>query len=212
MGHPDIGMTPDYWPRAVAHLSASDPVIGRLIADYPAECLESRDDPFGTLARSIVGQQISVQSASAVWRRIEDLLGAIEPRTVAAADDGALLGCGLSRSKAGYLADLAGRFLDGSLDPRRWAGLDDGAVIAELTRLKGIGRWTAEMFLMFGFMRPDVLPLGDVGLQRAMGLRYRGEGKLGAVEMERIAARWRPWRSVATWYLWRSLDPLPVEY
>ena len=205
-------MTPDYWPRAVAHLSASDPVIGRLIADYPAECLESRDDPFGTLARSIVGQQISVQAASAVWRRIEDLLGAIEPRTVAAADDGALLGCGLSRSKAGYLEDLAGRFLDGSLDPRRWAGLDDGAVIAELTQLKGIGRWTAEMFLMFTFMRPDVLPLGDVGLQRAMGLHYRGEGKLGAVEMERIAARWRPWRSVATWYLWRSLDPLPVEY
>ena len=205
-------MTPDYWRRAVAHLSASDPVIGRLIADYPAECLESRDDPFGTLARSIVGQQISVQSASAVWRRIEDLLGAIESRTVAAADDGALLGCGLSRSKAGYLADLAGRFLDGSVDPRRWARLDDDAVIAELTRIKGIGRWTAEMFLMFSFMRPDVLPLGDIGLQRAMGLHYRGEGKLGAAEMERIAARWRPWRSVATWYLWRSLDPLPVEY
>ena len=131
---------------------------------------------------------------------------------MAAADDGALLGCGLSRSKAGYLEDLAGRFLDGSLDPRRWAGLDDGAVIAELTQIKGIGRWTAEMFLMFSFMRPDVLPLGDIGLQRAMGLHYRGEGKLGAAEMERIATRWQPWRSVATWYLWRSLDPLPVEY
>ncbi len=205
-------MTPDYWPRAVAHLSASDPVIGRIIADYPAECLESRDDPFGTLARSIVGQQISVAAASAVWRRVEDLLGAIEPRAVAAAGDGALLGCGLSRSKARYLEDLAGCFLDGSVDPRRWAGLDDDAVIAELTRLKGIGRWTAEMFLMFSFMRPDVLPLGDVGLQRAMGLHYRGAGKLGAAEMEGIAACWQPLRSVATWYLWRSLDPLPVEY
>lgn len=205
-------MTPDYWPQAIAHLNASDPVIGRIIADYPAECLESRENPFGTLARSIVGQQISVQSASAVWRRIEDLLGAVEPRTVAAADDGTLLGRGLSRSKVGYLKGLAGRFLDGSADPRHWAGLDDDAAIAALIRIKGIGRWTAEMFLMFSLMRPDVLPLGDVGLQRAMGLHYRGKGKLGAAEMERIAAGWRPWRSVATWYLWRSLDPLPVEY
>ena len=205
-------MTPDYWPQAVAHLNDSDPVIGAIIADYPAECLDSREDPFGTLARSIVGQQISVVAASAVWRRVEDLLGGIEPRAVAAADHGALLGCGLSRSKAGYLKHLADGFLDGSVEPRRWAGLDDDAVVAELTLLKGIGRWTAEMFLMFSLIRPDVLPLGDVGLQRAMGLHYRGEGKLGAAEMERIAACWRPWRSVATWYLWRSLDPLPVEY
>ncbi len=205
-------MTPDYWPRAIAHLSASDPVIGRIIADYPAECLESREDPFGTLARSIVGQQISVVAASAVWRRVEDLLGGVEPRAVAAADDGALLGCGLSRSKTRYLKHLADRFVDGSVEPRRWAGLDDDAVIAELSQLKGIGRWTAEMFLMFGLMRPDVLPLGDVGLQRAMGTHYRGGGKLGAAEMQSIADAWRPWRSVATWYLWRSLDPLPVEY
>ncbi len=205
-------MTPDYWPEAIAQLSATDPVLARIIAEYPSEALVSRDDPFGTLARAVVGQQISVAAASRVWQRMEAALGAVDAGTLAGAGDEALLQSGLSRQKLRYLKDLAGRLLDGSVDPAHWSGLDDEAVIAALTQVKGIGRWTAEMFLIFNLMRPDVLPLDDVGLQRAMGRHYRGDGKLEKAEMERIAGHWRPWRSVATWYLWRSLDPLPVEY
>lgn len=205
-------MTPDYWPQAIAELGASDPVLGRIIAGYPNEALQSRDDPYHTLARAIVGQQISVASAQAVWRRMEDLLGVVDAGRVTHATPDALLGCGLSRPKARYLKGLALSFLDGSLDPDGLAALDDDAVIAELTLIKGIGRWTADMYLIFTLLRADVLPLGDVGLQRAMGIHYKGSGKLNAAEMESIAAAWRPWRSVATWYLWRSLDPLAVKY
>ena len=205
-------MTPEYWPRAIAHIGAGDAVLGRIIADYPNEALQSRDDPFGTLARAIVGQQISVAAAQAVWRRLEDLLGSVEPGRLAGASAEALLACGLSRPKTGYLRNLAGGFLDASIDPAGWAALDDDAVIAALTLIKGIGRWTADMFLIFTLLRGDVLPLGDVGLQRAMGTHYQGGGKLRGAEMEAVAEAWRPWRSVATWYLWRSLDPLPVEY
>jgi len=205
-------MTPDYWPQAIAHLGAHDPVLGRIIEGYPNETLQSRDDPFGTLARAITGQQISVAAAQAVWHRMEGTLGTVETGRVASATAETLLSCGLSRAKTRYLKDLARSFLDGSLDPEGWTALDDDGVIAELTRIIGIGRWTAEMFLIFTLMRSDVLPLGDVGLQRAMGTHYQGGGKLGSAEIESIAETWRPWRSVATWYLWRSLDPLPVEY
>ncbi len=205
-------MTPAYWPQAVAHLCSGDPVLGRIIEGYPDEALQSRDDPYGTLARAIVGQQISVPAAQAVWGRLDGTLGAVIPDRVAEASVDSLLACGLSRAKARYLQDLAARFLDGSLDPDGWAALDDEAVIAELTKILGIGRWTADMFLIFTLLRGDVLPLGDVGLQRAMGTHYRGGGKLESLEMERIAEAWRPWRSVAVWYLWRSLDPIAVEY
>ncbi len=163
-------MTPDYWPDAVAALSAADPVMARLIAAYPAEALVSRDDPFGTLARSIVGQQISVVAASSVWARLEREFRAVGPAAIGAARDDALLGCGLSRQKTRYLKGLAGQFLCGALDPADWSGQDDEALIADLTRVKGIGRWTAEMVLMFHLMRPDVLPLDDIGLQRAAGM------------------------------------------
>ena len=205
-------MTPDYWTRATAHLAANDPVLARVIADYPAERLERRGDAFETLARAIVGQQVSVKSAQAVWSRIELAVGEIDAGAVAAGADDALLGCGLSRQKLGYLNDLAGRFLSGALVPSRWADQDDDEVSAELMAVKGIGRWTADMFLIFNLLRPDVLPVADIGLQRAMGRHYGDGGKLDAGAIEIIAAPWRPWRSVATWYLWRSLDPIPVAY
>ncbi len=205
-------MTPAYWPRATAHLCDNDPVLGRVIAAYPAERLVRRGDAFETLAKAIVGQQISVKAAHSVWSRIEQALGEFDARTVAAGSEDALLGCGLSRQKLGYLNDLAGRFLSGALVPSRWADQDNDEVSAELMAMKGIGRWTADMFLIFNLLRPDVLPVGDIGLQRAMGRHYGDGGKLDAGEMTSIAAPWRPWRSVTTWYLWRSLDPIPVAY
>jgi DNA-3-methyladenine glycosylase II len=124
----------------------------------------------------------------------------------------ALRRSGLSGQKAAYLKDLAAKFLDGTLDATHWHALDDEVLIAELTQVKGIGRWTAEMFLMFHLVRPDVLPLADLGLQRAMCLHYNRGRVLSVARMRRIGAAWAPWRSVATWYLWRSLDPIPVEY
>ncbi|HZW73179.1 MAG TPA: hypothetical protein VFF43_06505, partial [Caldimonas sp.] len=124
----------------------------------------------------------------------------------------ALRECGLSKAKAEYLIDLAQHFASGRLDPRNWRRLDDEALIAALVDVKGIGRWTAEMFLIFHELRPDVLPLDDIGLQRAFGAQYNHGDRLDRRAMTALAEPWRPWRSVATWYLWRSLDPIPVEY
>jgi DNA-3-methyladenine glycosylase II len=118
----------------------------------------------------------------------------------------------LSQRKAEYLTDLAAHFASGRLDPRQWKKLDDEALIAALVDVKGIGRWTAEMFLMFHELRPDVLPVDDIGLQRAIAVHFNGGERLPRDAMFAVADAWRPWRSVATWYLWRSLDPIPVEY
>jgi len=134
---------------------------------------------------------------------------------VSAARPEQLRACGLSQRKVEYIRDLAGHFLSGALQPERWPGLDDEELIRELTDVRGIGRWTAEMFLIFNLMRPDVLPLDDIGLQRAMAMHYNGGEELPRKDLRSIGEGWRPWRpwrSVATWDLWRALDPEPVEY
>lgn len=202
----------EFWPRATRALARRDRILRRLIERYDGELLKPRGDPFGTLARAIVGQQISVKAAASVWARLEERLGGVAPETVAGARTDRLRRAGLSRMKALYCKSLARNFLDGSVDPAGWRAKDDEAVIAELTRVKGIGRWTAEMFLIFHLLRPDVLPLDDIGLQRALALHYADGRKLDRDEMMAIGETWRPWRSVATWYMWRSLDPLPVLY
>ncbi|HXF67570.1 MAG TPA: DNA-3-methyladenine glycosylase 2 family protein [Burkholderiales bacterium] len=204
--------TPSYWPRATRELAARDAVLRALIARYRGLALGSRGDAFSTLARSIVGQQISVKAAQSVWDRLCGRLESITPETLARAPATALRACGLSSRKAEYLQDLGRKFLDGTLDAARWRSLDDEALIAELTRVKGIGRWTAEMFLIFHLTRPDVLPLADLGLQRAIRLNYNRGRPMSLARMRALGAGWAPWRSVATWYLWRSLDPIPVEY
>ncbi|MCG2576723.1 DNA-3-methyladenine glycosylase [Dechloromonas sp. XY25] len=205
-------MIPDYWILASTELSAGDPHMAELVQRYQGASLASRGDPFCTLARSIVGQQISVKAADAVWTRFVAQLGEVTPARVGELGESGLAGCGLSKRKIEYVNDLAQHFLCGQLDPAVWASLDDDAIIAELSAVRGIGRWTAEMFLIFNLMRPDVFPLDDIGLQRAVFVRYfQGEKQPRRVLAE-FGERWRPWRSVATWYLWRSLDPVPVEY
>jgi len=204
--------TPDYWPQATRELAERDAVLRGLIERFRGLALSSRGDAFTTLARSIVGQQISVKAAQSVWDKLVGRLGAVTPECLARARKPTLRNCGLSGQKAGYLKDLAGRFLDGTLDAARWDALDDEMLIEELTQVKGIGRWTAEMFLMFHLARPDVLPIADLGLQRAMRLYYNRGRTLSVARMQKIGVAWAPWRSVATWYLWRSLDPVPVEY
>ncbi len=206
------GAPPSYWRRAKRELGRSDPVLGAVIRGHPRVQLVSRGDPFQTLARSIVGQQISVRAAQAVWGRLVAALTVVAPEQAIAAGNAGLLACGLSRRKAEYLLDLAIHFVAGSIVPERWHAMDDEAVIAELVRVRGIGRWTAEMFLIFNLLRPDVLPADDLGLQRAVSLAYRKGRMVSDTGLRRISNAWRPWRSVATWYLWRSLDPVPVEY
>jgi DNA-3-methyladenine glycosylase II len=204
--------TPTYWLQATSELAQRDAVLRALIERFRGLSLATRGDAFSTLARSIVGQQISVKAAQSVWDRLSSRLMGVSPASIARTRRPTLRSCGLSGQKADYLKDLARKFLDGHLEPARWVTLDDEALITELIQVKGIGRWTAEMFLMFHLARPDVLPVADLGLQRAMRLHYNRGRTLSPARMHRIGAAWAPWRSVATWYLWRSLDPIPVEY
>lgn len=205
-------MNPPYWTRASSELAAGDPLMAELVRHYQGASLVSRGDPFGTLARSIVGQQISVKAADAVWGRFVGVLGDVTAARVGELGEEGLAGCGLSKRKIEYIGDLARHFLEGRLVPATWKVLDDEAVIDELVAVRGVGRWTAEMFLIFNLMRPDVFPLDDIGLQRAVFDRYFAGEKQTRRALAQFGERWRPWRSVATWYLWRSLDPLPVEY
>lgn len=212
---------PAWWDAATRQLVRADPVLDGLIAAYPGFHLARRSDAFTALARAIVGQQISVRAADSVWRRFVAHVApaharapfpALAPERVARAGLADLRACGLSGRKAAYVRDLAAHFASGRLDPARWGGLDDEALIGALCEVKGIGRWTAEMFLIFHELRPDVLPLDDIGLQRAVALHYHRGRRVATATIARRARAWRPWRSVATWYLWRSLDPVPVEY
>ena len=205
-------MTTRYWRKAIRELSGSDPVMAAIIRAHPGSSLVSRGDPFGTLARSIVGQQISVKAADSVWARFVAALPVVTPEGVLTLDVTALRACGLSARKAEYLGDLARHFVDGEIHVGRWDAMSDGEIIAELTAVRGIGVWTAEMFLIFNQMRPDVYPLDDIGLQRAVALHYFDGERIARRQLAEFGERWRPWRSVATWYLWRSLDPVPVEY
>jgi DNA-3-methyladenine glycosylase II len=204
--------TPRYWREACAELAARDPVMAKLIADFPEARLRTRGNAFATLARSIVGQQISVLAAEAVWQRFALLVGPMQPDAVLACSPQALRNAGLSLRKAEYLHDLSRHFQSGAVKPRRWGRMDDEAIIAELCAVRGIGRWTVEMFLIFHLLRPNVFPVGDIGLVRAIESLYHDGARLTLPEIRAYGARWSPWNSVATWYLWRSLDPMIVEY
>ncbi|HKU85997.1 MAG TPA: DNA-3-methyladenine glycosylase [Casimicrobiaceae bacterium] len=208
---------PPYWDEATRALAASDVVLAKLIADYPGLHLTRRGDPFTTLARAIVGQQISVKAAQTIWDRLLANCGApargpLDPARVQRKRIATLRACGLSERKAEYIRDLARHFVSARLDPATWPALDDEALIEALVDVKGIGRWTAEMFLMFHEMRANVLPVDDIGLQKACALHYFGGARPTLAELRALGERWQPYRSVATWYLWRSLDPIPVEY
>ena len=205
-------MIPDYWQHASAALAQRDPVMGALVERFSGASLVSRGDPFVTLARSIVGQQISVKAADSVWLRLSTALPLIAPEPLLACASETLRGCGLSARKVEYLGDLARHFRSGEIHLSRWSSMSDQEIIAELTAVRGIGVWTAEMFLIFNQLRPDVFPLDDIGLQKAVALHYFAGERPPRKTLAAYGERWRPWRSVATWYLWRSLDPLPVEY
>jgi len=203
---------PAYWNEAKAHLSARDKIMRGLISAYEGEMLTMRGDAFYTLARSIAGQQISVKAADTVWKRLEGYLKEISPVGVYASTEEQLRSLGLSRSKVSYLQDIARHFIDNPKAESIWPGANDEEIIRELTALRGVGRWTAEMFLIFHLGRPDVLPLADIGLRKAVERHYNKGKAMPPARMEKLGESWRPYRSVATWYLWRALDPVPVAY
>jgi len=199
-------MSPAYWSQATAELASRDPVLESLIRRYEGSVLQSRGSAFVTLARSIVGQQLSVSAARSIWQRLYAGVGEINPEVIATVESARLRAHGLSQRKTDYLTGLARRFVDGSFDETRWLQSTDEDILAELSTVKGIGRWTGEMFLMFCLLRPNVLPLDDVGLQRAMRLHYNHGKPLSRLRIRRITRQWHPWCTVATWFMWRSLD------
>jgi len=207
-----IGVTPDYWEEACKHLVKKDRVMKRLIPQFGDACLQSRGDPFITLARSIVGQQISVKAAQSVWDRFAVLPRKLTPANVLKLKVDDMRAAGLSARKVEYLVDLSLNFDSGNLQIKKWAEMDDETIIAELVAIRGIGRWTAEMFLIFHLLRPNVLPLDDVGLINGISNNYFSGEAVSRIEAREVSAPWAPYRSVATWYIWRSLDPLPVDY
>ena len=204
--------TPEYWAEACKHLVKKDRVMKRLIPQFGDASLQSRGDAFVTLARSIVGQQISVKAAQTVWDRFALLPRKITPTNVLKLKVDDMRAAGLSARKVEYLVDLALHFDNGTLHVKKWSEMDDEAIIDELVAIRGIGRWTAEMFLIFHLMRPNVLPLDDVGLINGISQNYFSGESVSRSEAREVAAAWAPYCSVATWYIWRSLDPLPVEY
>jgi DNA-3-methyladenine glycosylase II len=203
---------PAYWARASADLVKRDRILKKLIPQFGPVHLINRGDAFVTLARSVVGQQISVKAAQAVWERVVAACPKLVPLQFVKLGHDKLVACGLSKRKAEYLLDLAQHFRSGALHVDAWASMDDEAVIAELTQIRGIGRWTAEMFLIFNLERPDILPLDDLGLIRAISLNYFSGEPVTRSEAREVAANWEPWRTVATWYMWRSLEPLAIDY
>ena len=211
-GSPVEPARPDYWPEACKHLARKDRVMKRLIPQFGDACLQSRGDAFTTLARSIVGQQISVKAAQSVRDKFARLPRKMTPANVLKLKVDDMRLAGLSARKIEYLVDLALHVDSGAIHVDAWKAMRDEEIIAELVGIRGIGRWTAEMFLIFHLMRPNVLPLDDVGLITGISRNYFSGDPVSRSDAREVAAAWQPYCSVATWYIWRSLDPLPVEY
>ena len=204
--------TPDYWEEACKHLSRKDRVMKRLIPKFGDACLESRGDAFTTLARSVVGQQISVKAAQSVWDKFAALPRKLTPANVLKLKVDDMRGAGLSARKIEYLVDLALHFDSGMVHVDAWKDMSDELIIEELVAIRGIGRWTAEMFLIFHLMRPNVLPVDDLGLLNGISVNYFSGDPVSRSDARDVAVAWAPYCSVATWYIWRSLDPVPVAY
>ena len=206
-------VAPEYWEQACHELMKQDRILKKLIPKYGSGFLVTRGDAFNTLARAIVGQQISVAAAQSVWNRVLAVSKKkVNPRNILALSVEELRSAGLSGRKVEYIRDLAEHFDSGRLHASQWKDMDDESVIKELSDIRGIGRWTAEMFLIFNLVRPNILPLDDVGLIKAISLNYFSGEPVSRHEAREVTANWAPWRTVATWYMWRSIDPIPVEY
>ena len=205
-----MSLIPDYWEDAKAHLRRVDPVMDRVIQAHEDPPLRSKQNVFKTLVHSIVGQQISAKAADAVWKRILTLVGDVSPSSILKHSPNALRSVGLSGRKVEYIVGLA---TDAPwITTHAWMESDDNDVTERLLAIRGIGPWTVQMVLIFSLLRPDQLPLGDIGVIRAVEQLYADGARLTKDEVAKIAAPWAPSRTVGTWYLWRHLDAEPVEY
>ena len=208
---PAAGEVPEYWDAAKADLSATDSALGEVIAQNEEPALSSKGDLFLNLVSAIVSQQISTAAARTIWGRFEGLVGEVNPKSVLSRSHEELRGCGLSGRKAEYILEIAEAWQSGYADID-WDEASDVEVMEALTGLRGVGAWTAEMVLIFTLLRPDVFPVGDIGVVRAVERLYSGGERMSNDELIAKSQDWRPWRTVATWYLWRSIDPEPVQY
>ena len=197
------------WNKAIKELSEKDNIISKIISQYPNEKMIMKNDTLHTLVRSIVGQQISVKAADAIWNRLEEACeNNISEESLLKLKKEELRNIGLSNTKSDYILNV----VNANITKMKWEKLEDDEIKEKLCEIKGIGPWTAEMFLIFRLGRPNVLPLGDIGLINAINLNYNNNEKLSKEELIEFKSKWNPWCSIATWYMWRSLDPIPVEY
>tara|TARA_Y100000389_G_C17386434_1_gene477298 strand:- start:329 stop:955 length:627 start_codon:yes stop_codon:yes gene_type:complete len=203
---------PVFWSVAIKELKKKDKKLGKIIDSYPKDFLFTKSDPFLTLARSIVGQQISVKAAQSVWEKLISKIGNVSPNQIDKVHSNTLKSAGLSRQKVLYLKNLSKAFIYKELNISSWNKMSDNEIIDDLIRIKGIGKWTAEMFLIFNLCRADVFPLNDIGMIKGVCKLYNLKYPIERKKLIKIGNKWKPYRSVATWYLWRSLDPIPVEY
>jgi len=204
-------LTPEYWEEGKKNLMEVDFKIKEIIDKYEYPSLTTRDDMFFTLIRSIVGQQISVKAADTVWEKLVNKAQEIRPEIIFGMDKIEMRNCGLSERKVEYMKSASEKWING-YDEIDWNNLSNEMVINKLIEIRGIGIWTAEMILIFTLMRPDVFPMGDIGAIRALEKIYNKGERMTKKEIEEVAITWKPWRTIATWYLWRSIDPEPVQY
>ena len=202
---------PAYWEEACKYLVKKDRVMRRLIPELGNVSLTLRGDAFTTLARSIVGQQVSVASAQRVWEKFALLPPEMSPGNVLRLKVDDMRATGLSTRKVEYLVDLALHFDSGRLHFKEWDAMDDDAIVTELVAIRGISRWTADMFLLFHLGRPNVLALDDPTLLQGISNQYFSGEPVSRSDAREVAEAWKPWCSVASWYIWRSLAPMPVQ-
>lgn len=202
---------PLYWNQAKKSLSKKDKILKKIILTYQGS-LMSRSDPFFSLCKSIIGQQISVQAADSVWKKFLFKAKKIKPKNVLILTKRQLSSCGLSRQKIEYLKIIATKFEDKSIDIKKLKKMDDEEAIKYLSDIKGIGRWTAEMFLFFNQLRSDIFPIQDIGLLKAISKNYKTAYPPSKKKLQELRKLWSPYATVATWYMWRSIDPVPVKY
>ena len=207
----DAGSTPEWWDSAKQAISTSDILLNDVIEEFEEPSLRSRGDLFATLIKSIVGQQISVVAASAIWSRFEDLVGEVTPESILRKTHQEIKEVGLSNRKVEYIVGIAQSWIDGfgEID---WDIMSDEEVIEELVKLRGVGRWTVQMLLIFALLRQDVFPIDDIGLIRGMEKLYNSGKALEKTQLYEISENWKPYRTMGVWYIWRSIDPEPVEY
>lgn len=204
----DVLSVPAYWAEAKLALMQRDRIMNKLIPQFGDLHLRGQPDPFTTLARSIVGQQVTPKAADLAWGKLLEVCPKLAPTQVIKLGAVQLAACGLSKRKTEYILDLADHFKAKRVHADLWSEMDDEAVIAELVQIRGITRWTAEMFLIFNLLRPNVMPLDDAGLIQGISQNYFSGEPVSRSDAREVSANWEPWRTVATWYLWRSLDPV----